>query len=172
MKKSSHKIEQKGIDGKWEVYTRRYHFSIGDLEVNNEEIITEIIQENIPELMIMIFWAGKDPRMLSRKIKKKKKDSHSYHCGISEQKGKNKVQDHRPWQHFGSPWNHRETLRNATIWPWHKSIKTVCFRGTWFMMTVENHSPESFQREKPDHLQGTGKLVSLSSSTIDKSTVQ
>lgn len=54
-KKISHEVEKKGKDGKLEVHTMRYPISI-DLEVKKEEeIIIEIIQENIPELMIMIF---------------------------------------------------------------------------------------------------------------------
>lgn len=35
--------------------------SVGDLEVNSEETITEIIQENIPELMIIMFELERAP---------------------------------------------------------------------------------------------------------------
>lgn len=40
------------------------------------------------------------------------------------------------------------------------------------MMTVENHSPDSFQREKVDHLQRIRKSVSVNSSTVDVNTAQ
>lgn len=58
----SHKVEEKGKDGILEVHTRRCQFQlIGDLEVKNEEIIIEIIQENIPELTVMIFEVERIP---------------------------------------------------------------------------------------------------------------